>query len=81
MTDAPLRHIFTAAMVAGSFVCASPVLAGSFSMTSNWDLENTRRMVMDTVPKQATDIKIACQSMNAQVGNIRSRCGVDYRMP
>ena len=81
MSQASLRHGLTAAIVTISVVCAPPVLAGTFAMTSHWDLENTRRMVSEAIPKQATDINIACETMNLAVGNDLSRCGASYRMP
>lgn len=76
-----LRHCLTLGLLAGGLLSAAPAMAGSFSMTSTWDLENTRRMVNEALPKQSMDVDIVCQTMNRSVGNDLSRCGASYRMP
>ena len=69
------------ALLAGSVVSTGPALAGTYSMSSTWDLENTRRMLTESIPKGAMDVSIECQTINRAVGNILSRCGADWRMP
>lgn len=81
MTSKTLRPCFCLGLVTAGLLGAAPALAGSFSMTSTWDQENTRRMVTEALPKQSTDVDIVCQSMNRSVGNDLSRCGASYRMP
>jgi hypothetical protein len=81
MPTATLRQLLTLGLLAGGLLGAAPALAGSFSMTSTWDQENTRRMVTEALPKQSTDVDIVCQTMNRSVGNDLSRCGASYRQP
>ena len=81
MESKTLRTCFCLGLVTAGLLGAGPALAGSFSMTSTWDQENTRRMVTEALPKQSTDVDIVCQSMNRSVGNDLSRCGASYRMP
>lgn len=81
MTTKYLRRSLSLVLLAGSFLSGSPALAGSYSQTSTWDLDNTRRMVKETIPKEAVDVDIQCQTMNRAVGNDLSRCGADWRKP
>ncbi|MEY3736013.1 MAG: hypothetical protein RLZZ624_1072 [Cyanobacteriota bacterium] len=76
-----LRRALPLALLAGSLISVAPALAGSLSITSTWDLENTRRMVKELIPKEAMDVDIRCQTMERAVGNDLSRCGADWRMP
>lgn len=81
MTRLRLRRTLSLVLVAGSLISAAPALAGSLSITSTWDLENTNRMLKDLIPKQAMDVVIRCQTMERAVGYDLSRCGADWRMP
>lgn len=81
MSTKPLLKAMGLTLLASSILSATPALASSFSITSTWDLENTRRMVKEALPKEAVDVDIQCQTMNMAVGNDLSRCGTDWRKP
>lgn len=81
MTVKTIRRLLSTLLLSGGLMGITPALAGTYSMTSTWDLENTRRMLTESIPKGAMDVSIECQTMNRAVGNILSRCGADWRMP
>lgn len=66
---------------AGSLSGGAPALAGTYAITSNWDLENARRILKEAIPKDGMEINMTCQTMNLAKGNDLSRCGAHWRMP
>lgn len=81
MTPRTLRRALALTLLTCGLISAGPALAGTLSITSTTDLENTRRMVKDLIPGEAMDVDIECQTLNLAVGNDLSRCGADWRMP
>lgn len=81
MNAKKLRSALSLLLLAGGLLSLTPAKAGTYSMTSNWDLENTHRMLKESLPKEALDVSIKCQTLNLAVGNDLSRCGADWRMP